>query len=146
MNIVEHHTSIVPDVAVQIQQVFFKVFDEATDEDFLERVNEKADLTVLLAYDDEELVGFKIGHYLSKGIYRSWLGGVVQNHRGKGIAKALLERQHLICIEKGYSQIQTQTNGKNTSMLILNLKEGFHIFGSHLGHNDELHVQLRKFL
>ncbi len=110
------------------------------------RVNEKQKLLVILAYIDNELAGFKIGYEKNRGTFFSWLGAVFPKHQRKGVARALLCYQHKSCTKNNYNEIQTETQGTNANMLVLNLQEGFSIFGSHLGRNDEITVQLRKKL
>ena len=146
MNIIELSGSINAQSAQAIERLFLETFEVETDPNFLERVNEKHKLLVSLAYLEDNLVGFKIGYQKHRGTFFSWLGAVSPKHRRKGIARALLHHQHSSCKSAGYKEIQTEASGKNTSMLTLNLQEGFSIFGTHLGHNDEIAVQLRKQL
>ena len=126
--------------------VFEEDFGEKPDADFLDRVNEKHKLLVTLAYIDENLVGFKIGYEKHRGTFFSWLGAVAPEHRRNGIARKLLRHQHRSCEGAGYKEIQTTASGTNIGMLLLNLTEGFTIYGSYLGRNNELTVQLRKEL
>ena len=76
----------------------------------------------------------------------SWLGGVLSNKRRQGIGRALLLRQHELCLERGYQSVETEAFGSNRPMLILNLREGFEIIGVRLGAGDVLTVQMRKTL
>jgi len=146
MNIVEITESISPKIAKEIQKVFSESFGEDTSPEFLERVNEKKDLSVILAYVSSELVGFKIGYTKYRGVFFSWLGAVSPSHQRNGIARVLLKHQHEYCASKQYNEVQTEAHGNNKGMLILNLQEGFSIFGSHMGHNNELSIQFRKNL
>ena len=143
MNIVEIRTSIDKQLAEDIQRIFLEVFDSETEPDFLSRVNEKKNLLVTLAYQENELIGFKLGYEKHRGTFYSWLGGVVPKYQRKGIARTLLRHQHKSCSLSGYSEIQTHSQGNNSGMLILNMQEGFSVFGTHLGHKDEIAVQLR---
>ena len=51
------------------------------------RLNEKKDLSLLLAHDEGHLIGFKIGYTRFKGIFFSWLGAVEPSSRGNGVAR-----------------------------------------------------------
>lgn len=144
MKIIELSESITEEIAQEIASVFSEAFGTKTSSDFLERVNEKQGLLVTLAYIEGELAGFKIGYTKYRGIFFSWLGAVLPRFHRKGIARALLLHQHLACSKLGYTEIQTETHGNNKGMLLLNIQEGFTIFGCHLGHNNEISVQLRK--
>jgi predicted GNAT superfamily acetyltransferase len=138
--------SVDESTAKEIQAVFLKAFGVETGKDFFSRVNEKRSLLVILAYIGNELVGFKLGYEKHRGTFFSWLGAVSPSYQKKGIACELLRNQHLACFEAGYKEVQTEVKGGNTNMLLLNIKEGFSIFGTHLGHNNEITVQLRKLL
>lgn len=146
MKIVKLSNSIDESTAENIQSVFFQAFGTEANPDFLARVNEKRGILVILAYINDELVGFKLGYEKHRGTFFSWLGAVLPSHRRKGVARALLNHQHQQCVLNGYHEIQTEAQGTNAGMLILNLREGFSIFGTHLGHNNEITVQLRKLL
>jgi len=146
MDIVEFSKSVDVSIVKEIQLVFFEAFGVETGPDFLARINEKRGLLVILAYIDSELVGFKIGYEKHRGTFFSWLGAVLPKYQRQGIAKKLLRHQHQLCINGGYLEVQTEAQGDNVNMLILNLNEGFSIFGTHLGHKNEITVQLRKSL
>ena len=60
------------------------------------------DVSVHIATAQERIVGFKIGHALSRTHYYSWLGGVHPDSRRQGIALRLSEHQHN-CSDHGTS-------------------------------------------
>lgn len=82
---------------------------------------------------DEQVVGYKIGYERKPGHFYSWLGCVDPTFRGRGIADALMRRQHDWCHEQGYHTIRTQTYNQWRGMLILNLKYGFDVIGTQRG-------------
>ena len=146
MEITEIRKAVTEEEVSLIRPIFAEAFGESPSDSFLERLNEKRDLSVLLAWSSETIIGFKIGYARFKGIYYSWLGGVAPDYRRKGIARELTRYQHRLCADRGYVEVQTETMGTNQAMLILNLREGFEVSGVHLGRKDALTVQLRKFL
>lgn len=129
----------------QIATAFTSAFGHAPSKEFEGRLNEKQKLMVLTAGIDT-VDGFKIGYERYRGVFFSWLGGVRAECRRQGIAKALLEHQHRRCLELGYSEIQTETFGDGNAMLLLNLQNGFEVYGTHLGDDGRLRVLLRKKL
>jgi len=145
MRITEIDGSVTNEQAQSLAEVFISAFDHPPSADFKERLNEKLKLSVLTAQSDK-VEGFKIGYERYRGVYFSWLGGVLQESRRKGIARSLLRRQHDICLERGYSEIQTETFGDGKAMLLLNIQEGFEIYGTYIGTDGRLRVQLRKML
>jgi GNAT superfamily N-acetyltransferase len=140
-----HATPPVDGILFQtICQMFELCFGEQPDSEFRSRLNEKPRLLVLLAELDGKPVGFKIGYERHRGVFFSWLGGVHPDFRRVGVARALVRHQHDWCITAGYSEVQTETYGDVAGMLILNLQEGFEVFGTHLADDKRIRVQLRK--
>jgi GNAT superfamily N-acetyltransferase len=129
-----------------IWHLFDICFGREPDPEFQQRLNEKQQLLEILAQQNGNTVGFKIGYEKYRGVFFSWLGGVHPSFRRTGIARALLREQHAWCKDAGYLEIQTETFADSPQMLILNLQEGFEIFGTHIGGDRRLRVQLRKQL
>ena len=146
MEISEIVRSVTEEQASLLRSIFTEAFEESPSASFLERLNEKKDLSILLAHREGVLIGFKIGYTRFQGIFFSWLGAVAASHRRQGVARELVQEQHRLCRERGYQEIQTEASGSNRAMLILNLEEGFVVRGVHLGRNDDLTVQLQKSL
>jgi predicted GNAT superfamily acetyltransferase len=146
MTITEIQGTISQKESESLTDLFTEAFRASPSKAFNERLNEKPGLSVLLAWEDEKIVGFKIGYQRFRGIFFSWLGAVTRDYRRNGIARALLREQHRLCASRGYFEIQTEAAGKNAAMLILNLQEGFEVYGVHLGHQYKLTVQLRRQL
>jgi len=130
----------------ELAALFTEAFETPPSDSFIERLNEKQDLLVLVATVNSEVIGFKIGYTRFKAVFFSWLGAVACSKRRSGVARTLLRHQHKLCEERGYKELQTESAGSNQAMLILNLQEGFEISGVHLGRSDILTVQLRKYL
>lgn len=81
------------------------------DGDLIENMKQKPNLLVVFAKIKTQVVGYKIGYELDDYIFYSWLGGVDENYRNRGIASKLMEMQHEILREKGYRIVRTKTNG-----------------------------------
>jgi GNAT superfamily N-acetyltransferase len=101
---------------------------------------------VLLCSAASELIGFKIGYRESETIFYSWLGGVLENFRGRGIGQQLMDRQHDHCRQNGYGLVKTKTMNQWRHMLMLNLKNGFEITETYPGKNGALKIVLTKSL
>ena len=100
----------------------------------------------VLAYDAEQLVGFKIGRSEDPREFESWRGGVLESHRRQGIARELAQRQEAWCRTQSFRVICTQTDPDNAAMLMLNLAQGFIISGTDLKRAEKLRVHLVKTL
>jgi ribosomal protein S18 acetylase RimI-like enzyme len=112
----------------------------------LERMKTKYNLLILVAIYEEKVVGFKMGYELEKHKFYSWLGGVDQEYRNKGVGSTLMTMQHQILKERGYKIVQTKTKNKWKQMLILNLKHGFDIIGTYTDNKGESKIILEKKL
>ena len=105
------------------------IFQEDHSEKILLRLSTKSQATLVLAINGERIVGFKAGYEESPGIYYSWMGGVLQKHRGKGYASRLMKLQHQWCQDAGFKSVRTKTLSKWESMLALNRRFGFQVIG-----------------
>ncbi len=99
---------------------------------FAGRVAEKRSSCVVMASEEGEPVGFKLGYERGREEFYSWLGGVLPRHRRRGVAAEMMKRQHEWCRENGYRFVVTETLNDNAAMLILNLRSGFRIVGTRL--------------
>ncbi|MFS0688405.1 GNAT family N-acetyltransferase [Sporosarcina sp. 179-K 8C2 HS] len=108
-----------------ILQLHNKIFANA--DEFVKKVSVVPDVLFIVAMEDNQVVGYKIGYSLSADRYYSWYGGVHGAYRGRGVASRLMQLQHRLVKESGYETIETKTRNKWREMLILNIKYGFDI-------------------
>lgn len=110
-----------------------------SNKEFLEKMNERKNPLLILAYVDQKIVGFKFGFEKSRHKFSSSLGGVLPTYRGYGIASHMMSLQHDYCFKKmKYRQIETHSANKFKNMMMLNLKFGFDIIGSYIDENDRM--------
>ena len=128
------HNKDIPDSAIEaMARLVSETFGEEYPEpNFPERVRSKLKPMVILAKNDDEVVGFKLGYERWQGTFFSWLGCVRPEYRRQGIARELLQRQHQWCKEQGYEKILTNSRNSFPEMLILNIQEGFQITGTEM--------------
>lgn len=129
-----------------IAVVMEKVFGTWDAKWFQSKLENHTSFFVVTALIDQEPVGFKLGYERDGKEFYSWLGGVIPEYRGLGIASELMQTQHTWCREQGYQSIQTNTQNRFREMLFLNLKFGFNIIGTVLADKDELKIQMEKKL
>ncbi|WP_022824024.1 GNAT family N-acetyltransferase [Hymenobacter norwichensis] len=91
---------------------------------------QRGTLQIWLALAGEQVVGCKVGYERKPGHYYSWLGGVHDDFRARGIAQRLMQQQHAWCRQQGYHCIRTQTYNRWRAMLLLNLRQGFDVVGT----------------
>lgn len=84
--------------------------------------------SILIAYDDADAVGFKVGYDRYRdGSWYSWLGGVLPGHRGRGIAQVLLEHQETWARSAGYRRIYVETRNRFGAMRAMLASAGYQI-------------------
>ncbi|EOV0674983.1 GNAT family N-acetyltransferase [Cronobacter dublinensis] len=83
----------------------------------------------LVAYDEAQPVGFKLGYETAPGEFYSWLGGVAPAYRRDGVAQRLLEAQERWAQEHGYARLRVKTRNQFRAMLMLLIRNGYQIIG-----------------
>ena len=76
---------------------------------------------ILTAFDESLPIGFKVG-YERDGYFYSWMGGVLPNYRGKGIAQQLADEQEAWAKQQNYPHITFKTRNRHRAMLLFALK------------------------
>lgn len=116
-------------VLEEILIVHFQVFSGQSREELIHEINTSPRLLTIVAYQNNQVVGYKMGYHRKDGHFYSWLGCVLPTHRGGGVASQLMKLQHDWCRANGYHTIRTMTYNQWRNMLILNIKHGFNIVG-----------------
>ncbi|OSY87046.1 hypothetical protein WH52_13360 [Tenacibaculum holothuriorum] len=111
----------------ELLTLYTTIFKDAQPKFFIERIETKTQLLCLIACDGNIPVGFKIGYQYNPNTFYSWVGGVLENYRKKGIAKTLALLQEKWVRKSRFSKLRTKSMNQYKPMLILNLKNGFDI-------------------
>ncbi|WP_042477420.1 GNAT family N-acetyltransferase [Bacillus ndiopicus] len=112
----------------QLQELHAHVFKGA--ELPLAKLENKKGLLCLFAMKEGEMVGFKLGYIHPDQVFYSWLGGVHEEQRGRGIASELMVRQHEEVQRQGIKKVRTYGRNNRKAMLITNIKHGFEIIST----------------
>jgi GNAT superfamily N-acetyltransferase len=123
-----------------------KAFGEFYAKTFYSTLNEQQKFHLALATVEDQPVGFKLGYQLDSVKFYSWLGGVLPEYRGLGIAADLMRFQHDWCKKAGYEKIQTKTQNRFRDMFILNLRHGFEVVDSYESKEGWYKIVLEKKL
>ena len=83
----------------------------------------------LVYCEDGVDLGFKLGYAVDERQFYSWLGGVLPEGRGRGIAQALLEAQETWAVEQGFGEIRVKSMNRFPAMLRLLIRNGYAIDG-----------------
>lgn len=141
------HEGVLPSPVVEEIIALDKlVFNNNWGEKLRVRVTSEKTLLTLLAYDNNVLVGMKIGFERSSDTFYSWVGCVHPDYRARGIAGTLLKQQESWCKDRGYKYLTTESQNKFKNMLILNLKAGFDIIGTSVNSEGMTKIHFQKQL
>ena len=115
-------------------------------EDYNKRLDESE--LVLTAELDGHPVGFKVGYDRFKdGSFYSWMGGVIPNYRGRGIASNLADIQEDWAKSNGYTSIKLKTRNKHEAMIAFAIDRGFDIIDSEPNDDiQEMRIWMEKKL
>lgn len=130
----------------EIEKFYASIFEQVEPGKFEKRISEAVNLLTVLALHQNKIVGFKVGFQIAPKKFYSWIGGVAENFRKQGIAAELMKRQHDWCVKNGFEKIQTKTQNRFKSMLILNIKSGFDVVEVYKDKHNELKIVLEKNL
>lgn len=98
------------------------------DEERVINTFERDDLLMLVAYVGDAPAGFKIGYRENRQTFYSAKGGVLSEHRRRGLARRMLYDMMERVRRKGYTRFAFDTfPNRNPGMAILGLNEGFRI-------------------
>jgi ribosomal protein S18 acetylase RimI-like enzyme len=99
---------------------------------------------ILVAYQDDQPIGFKVGYYRDESFY-SWMGGILPAFRRKGVAKKLADAQEAWAKQQNYHSITFKTRNEHKAMRMFALQNGFDIVDCYLkGSVHEYRIVLRK--
>lgn len=103
---------------------FFQPYSEKIYEERLSAVPH----LILIATADGKPVGFKVG-YLRFGhdVFYSWMGGVLDQNRRKGIATMLADQQEAWAKTQGFVKVILKTRNRMSKMIHFGLNRGFMI-------------------
>lgn len=116
------------EIIEKIENEIFKNFGHRLE--VRKRAEGQKNLLAYIAYEHQVPIAFKLGYEHSPEVFYSWLGGVLPDYRGQGIAGELLRLQHQKIKELGYKSVRTYSRNQFKDMMILNLKNGFRIVGT----------------
>lgn len=126
--------------------LYTAIFEDAETVFFMDRLISQNQVCSLIAFQNNQPVGFKIGYRYNETTFYSWVGGVLQDYRNKGIAKKLAQKQELWAKENHFKKLRTKSMNRFKPMMILNLKNGFNIISVYTNDSDQTKVVFEKDL
>lgn len=127
-----------------LTSIYRTIFDDSDVPFFIDRLKTQPKALSVLAYIDNELIGFKIGYPYNETKFYSWIGGVLPEYRNKGIATLLLANQEIQVKKLGYNSLRTKSMNKFKPMMIFNLKNDFNIVKLYTNTNGQTKIVFEK--
>ncbi len=134
------------DVLAQIHLLCHQLFKDHDEAYLEERLLTKQHIFTVLAFQNQQLIAFKLGYQEDAHIFYSWIGGVSASYRRRGVAKALAQRQEIWAKERGFKRLRTKSKNQFKPMMIFNLNNGFDIVDTEVGRKNELKIVFEKAL
>jgi hypothetical protein len=123
-----------------------KLIDETTLEAWKDKLSDRAAVFISYAESAGTVVGFKVGYELKPTLFYSWVGGVLDAHRNKGIATQMINDQLNFCSTNGFTVIKAISDNRYKDMMICNLRAGFDFCETKLDDEGILRVVMEKKL
>lgn len=120
MKIREGSLSEVVTVVTEIDEFIVKENEQS----LAQRLEGKRHL-ILVAEQQGQILGFKIGYELDSDTFYSWFGGVSPKARNLGLAQKLLDVQESWVIEQKYQQLKVKSRNQFPAMLRLLLRNNY---------------------
>lgn len=125
------YTEFSPEIFENLKLIYKASFGSSLDEKkYLSKMSLLKEFNILIAYEGSTPIGIKVGYRLDETRFHSWIGGVLPEYQGLGIASELMRQQHQWCLENGIKFVETRTRNGFKSMIALNLAHGFEIVGT----------------
>lgn len=115
-------------------------------EDFTPKVVKKEPFSLVAVNDDNHVVGWHFGEFISNGTYYMRNSAVEPNYRRIGVYSALMGRLETYLSEQGVIVIESRHHAANNAVIIAKLKRGFMIHGMDVDIQFGTVVLLRKYL
>lgn len=107
-----------------IERLNIAVFDE----EHIINTFDRDGLLMLVAWSEDTAVGFKLGYQTDETTFYSAKGGVLDDYRRQGIARALLYAMLNVVEARGYERFVYDTfPNKHPGMTVMGLDEGFRV-------------------
>jgi GNAT superfamily N-acetyltransferase len=135
--------SEIEDILLIGKQCFKRPYEKA---EFLSILESHPHQFHFVAYEENKMVGYKLGFKRSPSRFYSWNGAVTPAYQGLGVASELMRRQHEWCQQQKFKFIETKTSHECAAMISLNLAHGFKIIGTAQTPANLIQVILEKGL
>ena len=113
---------------IEVERSISEFEHQTTDQEYVERLSDRRSL-VLVATNNDVVVGFKVGHEENDEVFYSWIGAVKTEFRGQGVALALMKFQEKWVAQNGFKRIRVNTYNKYAPMICMLISNNYQLVG-----------------
>ena len=129
-----------------IANLYTEIFKDADLDFFKQRIEQQPELFSILAYNNDDLIGFKVGYPYDETTFYSWIGGVLPNQQQQGVGRHMAKIQEDYAKSNGFKKLRTKSMNTYKAMMILNLKNGFDITNIYTNTKGQAKIVFEKNL
>lgn len=130
----------------EIIDLYVAIFPDADITFFNNRLKENPNSFLVIAYQSNKHVAFKLGYPYSNNTFYSWIGGVLPDYRNQKIATTLLHVMEEYALNYGFKKLRSKSMNRFKPMIILNLKSGFDIVKVYTNSKEQTKIVFEKNL
>lgn len=112
--------------------------DLTTRQELIERINNAKHPLIVVAYVDNQPVGYLMGYERYSSFY-IWLTGVLPSHRRHGIHSKLVNRAEQLAKDANYTSLSVKTRNCFKSMLLFLISNDFKLIDMEKKHSADSH-------
>jgi len=120
------------------QQIPEFQIDSTIHDQLIERINNAKHPVILVAYINNQPVGYLISYERYSSCY-IWLAGVLPSHRRHGIFAQLIDRVEQWARERNYNSLTIKTRNSFKSMLLFLISHDFKLIDIDKRHSVDTH-------
>ncbi|UZR93848.1 GNAT family N-acetyltransferase [Chondrinema litorale] len=121
---------------VEVSKLIAEFSKPYKEDEYVKRLHTKKHL-ILIAKQNDKIIGFKVGYAKNENTFYSWMGGVLAEYRKSGVALALMQAQEEWAKKHHFNCIEIKTRNCFKGMLILCIKQNYLIVSIENKENTE---------
>jgi len=135
---IRENLSLFDDAFFIHQQIPEFQIDSTTYDQLLERIKNVKHPLIMVAYVDNQPVGYLMGYERYSSFY-IWITGVLPSHRRQGILVQLMNRVEQSAVKRNYHSLTIKTRNSFKSMLIFLISHDFKLIDIDKRHSVDSH-------
>ncbi len=102
---------------LDLQHLIPEFENSYSEEEYISRLKKDIYYLILIAYENNNAIGFKVGYALDAKTFYSWMGAVLPEYRRQQVAKLLMKKQEDSVSSKNFKKIRVKSRNYFPNML-----------------------------